>query len=51
MKKELENNEAIEVLHTPTVLEDEVLSAITGGCTGGMVSCICGLIEYEQVSP
>lgn len=48
MKKELEKNEAIEVLNTPTDLEDEVLSSVTGGCGEPMVSCVCGLIEYEQ---
>lgn len=48
MKKELEKNEAIEVLHAPTVLEDEMLSSITGGCSPQMVNCVCGLIEYED---
>jgi hypothetical protein len=48
MKKELEQNEAIEVLNSPVDLEDEILSSVTGGCSPRMVSCTCGLIEYEQ---
>lgn len=49
MKKELEKNEAIEVLNSPTNLEDDVLSSVTGGCSPQMVNCVCGLIEAEEI--
>lgn len=49
MKKDKkETREAIEVLQAPVNLEDENLSAVTGGCGGMPVTCTCGILpEFE----